>query len=614
MKHCFLLFVLYFAFAVTSLGQEKKILFIGIDGCRWDAIEAANTPAIHALLPNSIHSQFGLTEYKTWSGTGWSNMLTGVWHTEHGVSDNTFSGNAFDTYSDFISRAENYNPALNTISVVHWAPINQTIIQNIDDEITVGTDALVKDSAISQLTNHDPDILFVDFDDVDHSGHSFGFGPDVFEYLESIETTDTYIAVILASLYNRPNYNNEDWLIVLTTDHGGTMSGHGGGTLEERTIFNVFNNPGFNEEELNRITAANSIIYNEAFFHTGAYAQPSNQIPFAFGSTQDFTIEFWIKATNYTSDPAFVSNKDWDSGLNEGFVISAEQGQFWKVNIGDGNNRLDVHGGFIEPGSWHHLAVSFDRDGLMTAYEDGIIVGFERMNNIGNIDSGLSLRINQDGTGNYGYDFDGSYRDIRIWNTVIPQADIISWANNPITSDHPFYQNLLANWKCEDGSGLALQDSSPNANHCTIMGTVDWGLSQTADFTVYDYASTPRQPDNAVTALTWMCVPINPAWGLQGISRVPACLPNEVQTITTKSEITLFPNPTQDNLLISLNNPTTENLDMSIYDSKGIRIKSSKLPAGQTSVVLSLEECPSGIFTLQISHLKKVTSYKIIKL
>ena len=57
-------------------GGTKKLLIIGIDGCRGDALMGANTPNVHALLPNSVYSLDALTEAPTWSGNGWSTMLS----------------------------------------------------------------------------------------------------------------------------------------------------------------------------------------------------------------------------------------------------------------------------------------------------------------------------------------------------------------------------------------------------------------------------------------------------------------------------------------------------------------------------------------------------------
>jgi hypothetical protein len=602
--------------SMTSFSQtaQRKVLFIGIDGCRWDAIDAANTPSIDNLLTNSIYSENGLTEYKTWSGTGWSNMLTGVWHTKHGVSDNSFSGSNYTQYPDFISRVENFDANLSTYSVVQWAPINTKIIQSIDNEITVATDLLVKNSAVNILTNAYPDVLFVAFDDVDHAGHSYGFSASISEYIEAIETTDSYISEIITALQSRPNYSNEDWLIVVTTDHGGIPAGHGGGTLEERTIFNIYSNPNFTAQNLTRDTLTNISTFDEVHFNAATYAQPVDQTPFLFGASQDFTIEFWVNAIAYTNDPAFVSNKDWNNGISAGFVISANQGQYWKVNIGDGANRLDIQGGFIQPNQWHHIAVSFERNGLMTAYEDGVVVGFESMQNIGNINSGLPLTINQDGTTTYAYNFDGNMKDIRIWNTTIPDSIIVQWATIPVTASHPYYTNLLANWKCEDGSGSVLQDASINTNNCNVTGPINWNLNQTDTFMVYDYSATTREPDNAVTAIDWLCIPIQPIWNLDGKSWVANCATTLVEQVQEPTNFEIHPNPTTNQITIQFKDQHSQNNNVSLFDYTGKLLMHITIPPDRVDFQISLADFCSGIYFLQISNANGATAAKIIKM
>jgi predicted AlkP superfamily pyrophosphatase or phosphodiesterase len=194
------------------------------------------TPNIQNLISQSIYSVDGLCAATTWSGNGWSTMLTGVWHTKHNVQDNNFTNPNFANYQDFLTKAEAYNPGLGTISLAHWSPINDKIIQTADVKTNLATDLAVKNAAVAALQNDNPDILFVDFDDVDHAGHSYGFSSNVAQYVSSIKTTDTYIGEIVAAMKNRPSYNNEDWLVVLTTDHGAVDSSHGGGNLSERNI------------------------------------------------------------------------------------------------------------------------------------------------------------------------------------------------------------------------------------------------------------------------------------------------------------------------------------------------------------------------------------------
>jgi len=595
----------------------RKVLHIGIDGCRGDALVSANTPAMDNLIAQSIYSLDGLCSPPTWSGNGWSSMLTGVWHTKHGVTDNTFSGSDFVTYPDYLSRIETYDPNLRTISLVNWGPINSNIVQNADVEATYGTDLEVKTGAIDALNNDDPDALFIAFDEVDHAGHTYGFSPTISQYIQSIELVDSYISEIIAAMQNRPTFVTENWLIIITTDHGGNTSGHGGGTIEERTIFTIYSNPGLTPQELSKSTIDQNATFNEAFFPAQTYAVPSDQSSFLFGAAQDFTIEFWVKPNAFTGDPSLISNKNWNNGYNPGFIISTYQGQYWKVNVGDGTDRLDISGGSLTANEWHHLAVSFDRDGLMTAYEDGVFVGFENMNGIDNIDSGLPLVINQDGTTSYGYNLDASYKDIRIWNTVIPDSIISTWATIPVTSSHPHYNDLVANWQCEDGSGTVLQDQSLNNNNCTTTGSISWTNGQNNTFTVFDYSETTREPDNAVNALSWLCIPIQQSWNLDGRNFVTLCSGSASvvePNIASTFEINIQPNPVTEELTVTFESMSPK-AEIIILDTQGQAVF-EKFIFSKTDIFktnLNVKNLASGTYTLTVRFGEAYSSARFVK-
>src|SRR4051812_20813467 len=70
--------------------RAKKVLIIGIDGCRPDALRAAKAPNLEALIRDGAYSGKAQTGDATISGPGWSSMLTGVWRAKHGVRDNRF--------------------------------------------------------------------------------------------------------------------------------------------------------------------------------------------------------------------------------------------------------------------------------------------------------------------------------------------------------------------------------------------------------------------------------------------------------------------------------------------------------------------------------------------
>lgn len=125
-----------------------------------------------------------------------------------------------------------------------------------------------------------------------------------------------------------------------------------------------------------------------------------------FGATTDFSTSLWAKFDAWSGDPAFISNKNWDSGSNTGWVLStAGDGHFqWNYREIAPETRKDYDGpaGTISDGEWHHIAVSFARGGDALAYIDGVLVNTTSLGAGGQtIDSGLPTNIGQDGMGDY---------------------------------------------------------------------------------------------------------------------------------------------------------------------------------------------------------------------
>ena len=74
------------------------------------------------------------------------------------------------------------------------------------------------------------------------------------------------------------------------------------------------------------------------------------------------------------------------------FSFKFPSGPEWKVNIGDGENRADINtGGEIADGEWHTLSVSFDRDGFMKMYQDGLLIDSTDISAIGDITTNQGL-------------------------------------------------------------------------------------------------------------------------------------------------------------------------------------------------------------------------------
>jgi predicted AlkP superfamily pyrophosphatase or phosphodiesterase len=222
---------------------QPRVLIIGIDGCRPDALRKAHTPNLDGLLRQGAFSYQAQTGDRTISGPGWSSLLTGVWRSKHGVRDNDFEGADFRAYPHLFRRLKQQRPRAFTASVVHWAPLNTAILADADLAITVPEDRLVAAKAEQVLRDRDPDALFVHFDEVDGAGHRHGFHPDVGPYVRAIEQTDRYVGRLLQAVRGRKTYAREDWLVLVSTDHGGSGKGHGRDLPEHRTIFLIVSGP-----------------------------------------------------------------------------------------------------------------------------------------------------------------------------------------------------------------------------------------------------------------------------------------------------------------------------------------------------------------------------------
>ncbi|MDH3457241.1 MAG: alkaline phosphatase family protein [Gemmatimonadota bacterium] len=236
--------------ACADSGVEKKVLLIGLDGVRVDVLAQAATPTIDSLIAEGTFSDEALTGEPTVSGPSWSSMLIGVWPAKHGVHGNNFEGNAYDSFPDFLTRLERLDSRYGTLAVLDWPPlgtgasggplvsdaVDRKINVNGDELGYVAADSVTTRVAAELLEESDVDAAFVYLGNIDVVGHETGSLSD--EYRAAIEAADRQVAALVSAIRRRSTYDREDWLILMSTDHGRRDDGgHGGQSIEEQTIF-----------------------------------------------------------------------------------------------------------------------------------------------------------------------------------------------------------------------------------------------------------------------------------------------------------------------------------------------------------------------------------------
>lgn len=235
----------------TPAARTPKVLVIGLDGAMLNRIKDADAPNLDALMAGGLtaaSSLYASPMAGTSSGPGWSTIATGVWPDKHNVRDNDFTAPAFAAYPDFLTRVEAAAPALSTYVVASWAPVATTIYSGaVDTRVATPSaeyDAGTTSRAVARLRDGDPDAVFVHLDNVDHAGHASGAAGQA--YLDAIRGVDGQVGQLVAAVRGRAGYAQEDWLIMVTADHGHTdTGGHGGSTWSERQTFVIANGGGF---------------------------------------------------------------------------------------------------------------------------------------------------------------------------------------------------------------------------------------------------------------------------------------------------------------------------------------------------------------------------------
>jgi len=211
---------------VEDSGVEPKVLIIGIDGVRGDVAEIAaqrNDSAFGRIKEEGAWSFNSTVGPYAISGPGWSSMLTGVWCDRHGVVDNSFHGSKHSSVPDIFEIVETHDSNMHTAAVYWWEPIGEDILaeDSVDVLERFENDELVRDRAVELLTtDSELDVLFVSIDNPDAVGHYYGFSPDVSEYVAAVKAADDMVGEIIGALEQR-NLSDEDWLIIITSDHGG---------------------------------------------------------------------------------------------------------------------------------------------------------------------------------------------------------------------------------------------------------------------------------------------------------------------------------------------------------------------------------------------------------
>ncbi len=217
---CLILFIILFAQSELNAQTPKNVLIIGIDGLRGDAFMSAKTPNFGKIMNAGEYSFDADMGAKTNCATGWSSLLTGVWYKKHNVKDESFKKNLLVEYPHFYSLLK-ADKNIRTASIVNYEHITSHIDCCSDIMLNSKNDNAVKEKTIELIRLDKADVFIANFHELDEAGQVAGFNARSKPYVHKIQKADTMIVDILTAVQSHAKKRKEEWMLIITTEHGG---------------------------------------------------------------------------------------------------------------------------------------------------------------------------------------------------------------------------------------------------------------------------------------------------------------------------------------------------------------------------------------------------------
>ena len=184
--------------------------------------------------------------------------------------------------------------------------------------------------------------------------------------------------------------------------------------------------------------------------------------------TGDFTLMAWVHVD--AAETVGVIELSPTSGTSGRVRLGMDTNGRLYYGIYTGTAWIERKGvGPVLVGGWHHIAVSFDRDGMARGYVDGVLVDDTlALTSASSLFIGTTCRVGYDGWTVAQY-FDGMIDEVKIYKAALSHEAILVDSGD-----------VAAYFALDESTGLAAYDAVDHAHQATLLGGITFDAHSVA--------------------------------------------------------------------------------------------------------------------------------------
>ena len=240
-----LILAIFFGFACQPSAQPiaDHVIVLGVDGLSPSGVQRATTPNFNRIMRDGAFSFTARAVLGTSSSQNWASMIMGAGPEQHGITSNGWERSRYsieptatgmeDIFPTIFGVVKQQRLNARTASIYDWGGFGRLYEKSaVDVDVNADGPEKTMDEALALLDSELPDFLFIHLDHVDGAGHTYGHGSD--EYFDSVERADSLLGALLNGL--EENDQLDRVVLIISADHGGVGTRHGGESMDELQI------------------------------------------------------------------------------------------------------------------------------------------------------------------------------------------------------------------------------------------------------------------------------------------------------------------------------------------------------------------------------------------